>query len=132
MNVLTRELKSCMSQFASGSQGDFSALFIFPAGFSGFTGHFPGKPVLPGVCMVQAVLVMLDARRRIPVTLKCIVSAKWLAPVKPEAELRFVCSEKQNSLRETTVKARITCDGEKVAELTLLVIHASQAGDGSP
>ena len=82
--------------------------------------------------MVQAVVVMVDGRGRIPVTLKGLVSAKLAGPGKPEAEMGFVCSGKQNALCETTVKARITCDGEKVAELTLLVICAAQAGDGSP
>jgi 3-hydroxymyristoyl/3-hydroxydecanoyl-(acyl carrier protein) dehydratase len=130
MNVLTRELQSCLSQLGAGEAGDSSAVFSFSPEFSGFKGHFPGNPVLPGVCLIQAVLVLLAEQKRTPVTLKRIVSAKWFAPVKPGAELLIACHERKDALVETAVRAHVTCGGTKVADLSLLVICGA-GGEGA-
>jgi 3-hydroxyacyl-[acyl-carrier-protein] dehydratase len=125
MNVLTRELHSCLSQLTVGEAGAVSATFTFSPGFPGFNGHFIGNPVLPGVCMVQAVLVMLSEQRKSPVTLKRLVSAKWFAPVRPGTELSFVCHERADKLVEKTVKVHVACGGSKVADLSLLVLFGA-------
>ena len=131
MNALKRELKSCMSQLIAGETNELSATFVIPSGFSGFKGHFPGKPVLPGVCMVQAALVMLAVWTQAPVTLSNLVSAKWFAPVMPEDELRFVCSGIRKTLPGTTVKVRITRGGDKIADLSLKVAQTESARNES-
>jgi 3-hydroxyacyl-[acyl-carrier-protein] dehydratase len=122
MNVLTRELQSCLVLIPPGEDGDVAATFTLSPDFSGFKGHFPGNPVLPGVCMVQAVLVMFATHNKGPVTLKRILSAKWFAPVKPGAVLRFACRVRKDKLIETAIRAHVTCGETKVADLSLLVI----------
>lgn len=32
-----------------------SADFVFPAGYAGFAGHFPGRPILPAIVQLAAV-----------------------------------------------------------------------------
>jgi 3-hydroxyacyl-[acyl-carrier-protein] dehydratase len=128
MNPLQREIQTHLSQLTSGADGEFTAKLTFPADFSGFKGHFPGNPILPGVCMVQAVLAALAAHRGAPVTLRKIVFAKWFQPVKPDTELRFLCRAKLDAAGETAVRARLFRGAEAVADLSLLV-----AGDqGGP
>jgi 3-hydroxyacyl-[acyl-carrier-protein] dehydratase len=124
MNVLTTEIAKCMSAWELTPQSEVSARFLFPEDFVGFAGHFPGKPVLPGVCMVQAVLVLMQAWQGASFRLEAIVSAKWLAPVGPDVEIRFVCVPHLTQGAAGQVKARIFQSDHRIAELTLRVKRA--------
>ncbi|MBX2968012.1 MAG: hypothetical protein KF803_01460 [Cyclobacteriaceae bacterium] len=48
-----------------------------------FTGHFPQKPVVPGVCMVQIVREMIEADRQIKLQLVLADSIKFLNVIDP-------------------------------------------------
>ena len=49
-----------------------------------FKGHFPGKPVVPGVCMVQIILEMMEAVVGKPVRLREADTIKFLAVMSPK------------------------------------------------
>ncbi|WP_246312315.1 3-hydroxyacyl-ACP dehydratase FabZ family protein [Pseudaquabacterium terrae] len=51
-----------------------------------FAGHFPGRPILPGVLLLAEVVEALRAHGEAADTLT-IQAAKFLAPVGPGAEL---------------------------------------------
>ncbi|MBU0477906.1 hypothetical protein KKC91_05005 [bacterium] len=121
MNKLMQEIKQCMFDLAETKKGEVTARFLFPAEFIGFQGHFPDKPVLPGVCKIQAVIVMLQAWEKGNVRLKEIVLAKFLSPVSPEEEIVFNYSKQTESNGEALIKASVTSQDKKVAELQLKV-----------
>ncbi len=110
-----------MFDLAETKKGEVYARFLFPAEFIGFRGHFPGKPVLPGVCKIQAVIVMLQAWEKKDIRLKEIVSAKFLSPVSPEEELVFNYRKQTESNSEALIKALVTSKNKKVAKLQLRV-----------
>ncbi|MFH0879606.1 MAG: hypothetical protein V2A34_07825 [Lentisphaerota bacterium] len=122
MSKLMQEIEQCLVREETDPQGGLSAQFLFPKTFSGFQGHFPGNPVLPGVCLLQAALVMAKAWAHDPVVLKSIASAKWFAPVGPDCTLLFTGRIEASGQDEATLKARIACQNAKVAELTLKVV----------
>jgi 3-hydroxyacyl-[acyl-carrier-protein] dehydratase len=113
------------------SEDKLRAHFLFPKGFIGFQGHFPDKPVLPGVCKVQAVITMLGAWHKRGVGLKEIVLAKFFVPVSYGERLTFECQEHKRNSEEILVKALVTRQGKKVAELQLKVIfeNVKRGGD---
>lgn len=119
MSVLTHAIEACLSPVTGDGQGGFSASATFPADFIGFKGHFPGRPVLPGVCMVQTALVILALGRAEPVTLKCLVSAKWMAPVLPGEALVFTLTVGGRNAPPEAVRVSVLRGPEKVAEFLL-------------
>ena len=127
MNKLTREIKQGMFDLAETKKGEVYAHFIFPAKFIGFQGHFPGKPILPGVCKIQAVMVMLQAWEKRDIKLKEIVSAKFLSPVSAEEEIVFNYKKQMQNKSEALVKASVISKNKKVAELQLRVSFKNEA-----
>jgi 3-hydroxyacyl-[acyl-carrier-protein] dehydratase len=121
MSRLKKEIKSFMSELRSDGQ-ELTARFSFSQEFIGFKGHFPGKPVLPGVCKIQAILCMLQEASQKTPQLKEIVSAKFFTPVTCNEEI--VCTVRQESegSEETRVLALITNRDKKIAEIKLKVV----------
>lgn len=102
------------------SNGSCNARLSFPPDFVGFQGHFPGNPILPGVCLIEAVLGVLESAHGKPLHLRKIASAKFREPVKPDQPLVIECasSAEEHGLR---VSAQVSCAGARVAELVLHV-----------
>lgn len=131
MSRLTDEILECMSDYTVGDDGKFSARFNFPAGFIGFQGHFPGQPVLPGICKIEAVLVMLEQLNGVKQVLKEVVQAKYFAPVTCEQQLHFECTKRGPDSSETIVKALVTINNRKVAQLSLNVVSEKMKQEGN-
>lgn len=49
-----------------------------------FTGHFPGRPVLPGVCMLQISQELLEKATGTRLLMHRTGQVKFLQPVNPE------------------------------------------------
>ena len=119
--MLRDEIREAMSALQHAEGGRLLATFFFPPTFTGFQGHFPEHAVLPGVCTVQAVLVMLAADRHSRVQLKQITSAKFFAAAGPGEELRFDCRIQQPEAAPAVVKATVMRQDTKIADLSLKV-----------
>lgn len=100
-------------------EGGVCAEFVFPETFVGFQGHFPGQPVLPGVCLVQAALVAAEELAPSPLKLESVVSAKFFSAVLPDMELQVKCS-----LADGVVKASVTAEDSRISKLKLGVVDA--------
>ena len=64
-----------------------SAKLTFPKSFSGFNGHFPGQPILPGVCQIQCAVSLLSKAMSTPLKLASVVKVKFLNTVGPDEEI---------------------------------------------
>lgn len=130
MSPLRSEIARCMLAPAAGDDSALTARYRFPPGFTGFQGHFPGQPVLPAVCMVQTVLVMLEQQHGRPLHLRSIVSAKWQAPVGPDAEIAVRAQEQPGPDGAISVRAQILNGHGPVADMRLLVACAPEGKAG--
>ena len=50
-----------------------------------FSGHFPGNPIVPGVCMVQIIIELVSKALARPVKLVRCDNLKFLRLIRPEA-----------------------------------------------
>lgn len=60
-----------------------------PADHPAFAGHFPGRPIVPGVVLLDRAIVFAERLLAHPVAGWQVGNAKFLAPVGPGAVLVF-------------------------------------------
>jgi 3-hydroxymyristoyl/3-hydroxydecanoyl-(acyl carrier protein) dehydratase len=121
MGKLRQEIKSSMLGIEEVSEFKTSARFCFPKKFIGFKGHFPNKPILPGVCKIQAALIVLEKRKHKDIRLAEIILAKFFSPVTINQELVFNLEEHPKNSSESTVTVKVSCQDKKIAQLQLRV-----------
>jgi 3-hydroxyacyl-[acyl-carrier-protein] dehydratase len=56
-----------------------------------FKGHFPGNPIMPGVCMIQIIKELTEAATKSTLMIQTLTNVKFMALINPEAtpELRL-------------------------------------------
>lgn len=60
-----------------------SATFVFPAGYPGFAGHFPGKPILPAIVQLAAVRYLAECAVGRRLTPRRYVKIKFKGVIVP-------------------------------------------------
>ena len=125
MSRMNREIAQHMSVLCEPGENRVAATFLFPTDFIGFQGHFPGEPILPGVCEIQAVLVMLSSWKSKNIRLGAVRLAKFLAPIGGNEEIEVTCEVTREDSRSLAVKAIVSVAGTQKA---LLWIEASIEG----
>jgi 3-hydroxyacyl-[acyl-carrier-protein] dehydratase len=113
------ETVECLSALVLDGRS-VTADFLFPPGFIGFQGHFPGKPILPGACQIQCVLSTIEKGKGKTVVLKEIERAKYVTPIFPDESVTCTVQE-VDAAGDVTFKARISKGGERVTEMKLRV-----------
>jgi 3-hydroxyacyl-[acyl-carrier-protein] dehydratase len=126
MSELARQIEQCMSKLTEVDEGEVVARFFFPAGFIGFQGHFPERPVLPAVCKIQAAIAVLEAWKRAKVRLNEIISAKFSAPVGCDEEVALRCLVAMEDVNRALVKATVARNGESIAKFKLRVTFEAE------
>ena len=125
MNRLRREIRSSLHDLELPADGSRSARFRFPADFVGFQGHFPGQPVLPGICLVLAALALAEAPGGATLRLLEVVSAKFTAPAGAGEDLRAECRTAEEEGGSLHLRAVFLRGSDKVARLELRARRAA-------
>jgi 3-hydroxyacyl-[acyl-carrier-protein] dehydratase len=68
------------------SSGSITATITINPEHAIFDGHFPGKPVVPGVCMLQIILEIMEKTLAQRVRLSTADSIKFLSVLEPKAD----------------------------------------------
>jgi 3-hydroxyacyl-[acyl-carrier-protein] dehydratase len=80
------------------------ATWIVPIDHATFAGHFPGRPIVPGVVLLDRLLAL--------VARPCgIANAKFLSPVGPGETLEFTWHEQASG----SIRFDIAASGRSVA-----------------
>ena len=64
--------------------GDGSCTFSVPGDFSGYRGHFPGNPILPGIVQLSFIRRLAERRLGIPLRLAGVRRIKYLRLITPD------------------------------------------------
>ena len=115
---MKKEIKACMGKLSGGADGA-AAEFVFPETFMGFHGHFPGNPIVPGVCLVQCALVLAGEISARTLQVRLIKSAKFLATVSPGQSVQVECS-----IVDNLATASFASGETRIAALKMEVVDA--------
>lgn len=91
----------------SGESPSFNAMLTVNAQHRIFEGHFPGQPVVPGVCLMQMVQEVTElALDNEPLRLSRADQMKFIAPIDPgktgELEMKLDCVRKEDGAVRVT------------------------------
>ena len=67
------------------SDGNFTANINVNAAHEVFKGHFPGNPVMPGVCMMQIIKELVEGIIESDLFMQSLSNVKFMALINPEA-----------------------------------------------
>lgn len=96
---------------------EFRMSLALPADHPAYAGHFPGRPILPGVVMLDAAIGTL-ARRQGLEGRGQLKSAKFLSPVLPGDALDLYCTVSASG----DFRFEIRCGERRVASGVLALI----------
>ncbi len=102
-----------ISSIATADQ-DIKASLVINAGHKIFEGHFPGQPVVPGVCMMQMVKEIIEQVTAKQTHLVKAQEMKFLAIIDPQqnnsiqAALKYTVQENEITVTATLFKDELT------------------------
>jgi 3-hydroxyacyl-[acyl-carrier-protein] dehydratase len=81
------------------------AIVRVPAGHPTLPGHFPGRPIVPGVVLLQCVLDEAERWLGTQLSVRTLPQAKFSAPLLPEQDAELELRRTGNELRFSMTRA---------------------------
>ena len=118
-NRIREQLKTMLQ--TQPREGGFTATLTVAASLSILVDHFEGQPLLPGMCMVQAVLIAAATAMNLSeLHLRTLKNAKLMAPTPPGSVVLIDASIALHDDGNFAIKAKMTCNGTRCAEISLI------------
>lgn len=118
MNNLKQDAAAGLKELTNPREGELEAVFIFPAELAIFSGHFPGRPIVPGVLELEMVRAALERFTGSPLRMVSVEKAKFVREVKPGDRIALTLSFTASGSR-LCVKAKSFVGEEKAAQIEL-------------
>jgi 3-hydroxymyristoyl/3-hydroxydecanoyl-(acyl carrier protein) dehydratase len=126
-------MRDCISAARVGeprtnAEGSSTVDFRFPPDDPTFAGHFPGRPLLPGVYQLEMARMAAEAVLKCPLAVQEITRAKFSRPIGPteivRVELKF--AEKPAIIQ---LRAGLSVNGQPAGEILMQLtkIHEAMA-----
>jgi 3-hydroxyacyl-[acyl-carrier-protein] dehydratase len=126
MNELARAVAASVAgDVATAEPGTAARRYLFAPDFPGFSGHFPGDPILPAIVQMMTVVSFASDRAGTPLKIAAVANAKFLSPIRPDEEV-LVRYRKVAEEGKTLHDAALTAAGRPAAAFLL---HLVPAGD---
>ena len=89
MNNIVGALKNKLRVDEPVKPGEISGSFVPDPDFPGFQGHFPGNPILPGACLIEAAVQLVAQGTGQNLVLAEVERLKFFSPVSPGNEVKL-------------------------------------------
>jgi len=107
----------------TNADGSVRFEFCFPTDDPTFAGHFPHRPLLPGVFQLEIVRIAAEATSKQTLLVREIVKAKFLRPIIPTETVRveLKLTEKPDTIQ---ARASFSVTGQPAGEAILHLVRA--------
>lgn len=89
-----------------------------------YKAHFPGNPITPGVCIVQAASELLQCKLNRNLFLKNVKNVKFLSTIIPSEGKIIKCSFSSISEEENSCKAQLIVSDETSTFAKISVVYS--------
>ncbi len=100
----------------------FAARIELNAGHDIFKGHFPGEPIVPGVCLLQMAKEILEERLKVKLQLIKAPNVKYLSIVNPDVDPAIEYQFQVNRL-EQQITADISAKNHEAVCIKMKVVY---------
>lgn len=80
---------ACVGELQLNTDGNVTQTFCFPASDPTFVGHFPTRPLLPGVFQIEMTRLTAEAALKSALAVVEVTKAKFLRPIVPAENVRL-------------------------------------------
>lgn len=94
---------------------------VFTPDFPGFAGHFPGHPLVPGVCLVETVRCTLEKALHRNLVMVKIKSCRFRAQVLPQMSVEMKLTVKELSATQYQLQGEMFNDGNSLLRVSMIV-----------
>jgi 3-hydroxymyristoyl/3-hydroxydecanoyl-(acyl carrier protein) dehydratase len=128
MNSIRAQIKSMLK--VEPRAGGFRATLSVAKDLSILPDHFPGAPILPGMCLVQAVLLAAAMIAGVDdLRLVVLKNAKLVGPIFPGEQVIIDADTTTAPDGQITIKAKVFGDEKRRAEISLIARADSVRSD---
>jgi 3-hydroxyacyl-[acyl-carrier-protein] dehydratase len=85
--------KSAIGPAQMKDSNTITGKYCFADDFIGFSGHFPGYPILPAVVQLIAALCIIEEQKGHQLQLHSVQNAKFLQEIRPGNEILIQCTD---------------------------------------
>ncbi|MBO4648526.1 MAG: hypothetical protein J5806_10265 [Lentisphaeria bacterium] len=80
-SIISAELRKRLRDWMQTADQEYTCKVDFDADFAGFEGHFPGNPIVPGVCLIELSRVLAEQAAGHDLLLEEITLCKFRRPI---------------------------------------------------
>ncbi len=108
MNAMKQAiLDAAVGELETPEPGAVMQHFRFTHDFMGFSGHFPGSPILPAFVQIMTAQALCEKAEQSVLELTAVENAKFLLPLRPRQIMELLCKSDRDADRLVR-HARIT------------------------
>ena len=108
------------------TEGSFEAVLRTNPEHSIYKAHFPGSPITPGVCIIQAAGELLEKKLGRKLYLKSVKNVKFLMVIIPEEGKKIKYSFSNIVDNENGVKAQIVVSDDSTVYAKISLIFSNE------
>lgn len=112
-----------INSFENTDGRKYTAMITLNKDHEVFSGHFPGNPVTPGVCMMQIIKELTQQAVDAPLVMKSASNIKFMALINPEINPLLKLELEIADGEDATVKVKNTSYFDDTVVLKLSCIY---------
>ena len=124
MSRLRREIGGMLE--VDPRPGGFGAVLAVDPKLSVFPDHFRDGPILPGICLVQAVLTGAASSRGVEeMRVRTLKTLKLTQPVRPGQRVQIEAEMTPGASGDFAIKAKLSVADRRCAEISMIAAEGA-------